>query len=62
MPIYDYGCKKCGSVSEYFLPIKSTKKIKCRNCKSVRTFKIYGSYNFILKGDGWPGKEIKKKK
>jgi len=51
MPTYDYFCKKCGKVEEYFHPIKEEPEIKCKKCKKKMSRKIsYNGGGFIFQG------------
>lgn len=60
MPTYEFKCKRCNGEYQAVRPMKeSTKPWKCPSCK-VDCIRIIGQpTNFILKGDGWPGKELK---
>lgn len=62
MPTYDYQCSSCGNVHEEFLSISETPRIKCPKCKSKCKRVLLSGGNFILKGSGWPSKEILMKK
>lgn len=46
-------CKECLRLTE-----KNRKK--CKHCKKTLVAKSKGSPTIIFKGDGWPGKEIRK--
>jgi putative FmdB family regulatory protein len=58
MPIYEYCCAKCGKME---IPQKITENPR-KNCpycgNDVK--KLVSKSDFVLKGKGWPGKEIKK--
>ncbi len=52
MPIYEYGCEKCGSHFEVIQKF-SDKPLKfCSNCKG-RLTKLISQTSFQLKGSGW---------
>lgn len=64
---YEFHCDECGDDREFFRSIKDgpPKKVICPRCTAKaggeKTFMrhIMGG-NFILKGDGWAGKDLKK--
>lgn len=59
MPIYEYLCKDCNRVTEDFMENMDPKKyVKCQHCGRRATKMIGNSGGFILKGPGWPGKEL----
>lgn len=66
MPFFDYQCKneECKEVFEVNLGRNELDEVipKCPKCKSECKRIISGGYCFILKGEGWPGKEIKESK
>lgn len=59
MALYEFKCSECENVEQFRKSIKEgpPKKVicKCGNemCQNFCT-------NFVLKGNGWPGKELKK--
>lgn len=57
MPSYDFVCETCNAEKEEFHSIKNIVKPIC--CGKEMTIKISRS-NFILKGDGWAGQDIKR--
>ena len=60
MPSYEYKCQKCDFEFEEFLPMSEYDKAqKCPECGSMRTSKIFTSCNFVLKGGGWTGRDLK---
>jgi len=59
MAFYDYKCLKCDHIQEEFHSITLEPEIKCEKCNSLCKRTIPNNMNFILKGDGWAGKEIK---
>ena len=63
MPIYEYQCynTECMTRTEIFysivpndIPISE----QCDHCKGM-ALRIVSQSSFRLKGDGWPGKELK---
>jgi putative FmdB family regulatory protein len=40
MPIYEYRCKKCGVISEFFVNVGKSDEISCKNCGSVEMEKV----------------------
>ena len=61
MPTYDYHCDKCGNIQEEFHPMNATPEITCLCGEKMK--KIFSPpTTFILKGDGWPSKEITMKR
>jgi len=61
MPIYNFICNddECGNQQEYWESIKNgpPKNVICSKCGSTMYQEL--QCNFELKGDGWPGKDIK---
>lgn len=63
MPLYDYKCynTECNYVFETVHGIKDDKLKVCPKCLEPKLdIVISGGTGFILKGDGWPGQEIKR--
>ena len=62
MPTYEYACSRCPYVEEKRLSIGLRNALfLCPKCDGLMGLKI-SAPAVILKGDGWPGKEIKRKK
>ena len=40
MPIYEYQCKKCKNIFEYFHAVSGEHKIACPECKSRKIEKV----------------------
>jgi putative FmdB family regulatory protein len=60
MPTYEFECKRCNKIYEVKRPItESDKPYKCGLC-NVECDRILSSANFILKGSGWPGQDLKR--
>jgi len=53
---YDYVCDNCGEIKEEMHGINETPEILCDNCKIVMKKIVTGGSGFILKGNGWGGK------
>lgn len=62
MPLYDFICNNCGNefVHQYSIAERDT-PTNCPSCESGDTKRIISETNFVLKGDGWPGKNIRVK-
>lgn len=59
MPTYSYKCESCEFPFEMIRPMaESSDPQPCPECGGCGKRTI-GEINFILKGDGWPGKNIK---
>lgn len=58
MPSYDFACDTCHRVEEVTRSMKDTSTIYCEDCNSAMRQLISNS-SFILKGDGWVGKELR---
>lgn len=56
--IYEYECDKCGYKREVMS--KKPLELKCKKCGKIMRLLISKS-NFILKGTGWPSKDMKGK-
>ena len=52
MPIFEYQCKKCETITEV-LQKANDPKPPCESCGSKSTFKVMSNTSFILKGGGW---------
>lgn len=61
MPTYEYICDKCGSEKEDIHSMKVDPIINCVKCDTKMRKIISGGMGFILKGNGWTGKNIKEK-
>lgn len=61
MPIYMYECPECERSFERELPLSDFDKPQgCPKC-GVEANQVVVPTNFVLKGDGWPGKGIRVK-
>lgn len=54
MPIYEYECKKCGTVAEVIQKISDPPLKKCESngCKG-KMRRLVSNTSFVLKGSGW---------
>jgi putative FmdB family regulatory protein len=52
MPIYDYGCEKCGHKYEKLVKIDAVNP-SCPECSSEDVKKLVSPSRFVLKGSGW---------
>ena len=52
MPIYDYECAKCGSITEELQGFDDKPLSKCKRCKG-RLVRIMSLSSFQLTGNGW---------
>jgi putative FmdB family regulatory protein len=52
MPIYEYQCKKCGTIEEALQKFSDKPLTRCRNC-SGKLHKLVSRSSFHLKGTGW---------
>ena len=50
MPIYDYKCKKCGTVSEVLVRSNDGQTVKCSSCGSTNVDKLLSSSYMIKMG------------
>jgi putative FmdB family regulatory protein len=55
MPIYEFECKKCGTIFEALMPRRENnpKGIKCIKCNGIAKIIEISKSNFHLKGGGW---------
>jgi putative FmdB family regulatory protein len=59
MPIYEFKCNDCKLIlEETHTMANAPSETECPDCGKIVP-RHYGSLNFALKGDGWPGKNIK---
>ena len=60
MPIYEYRCLSCENAFDAFLPLSQYADPQvCPACGSEEAAKVLTTVGFILKGDGWTGKNLK---
>jgi len=67
MPIYEYVCLDCQTISEILVMGPNDTDIECRRCKSKKLKKMFSMFNSKIAGkkvdrdsDGWYG-DVKKK-
>jgi len=59
MPTYTYECKSCDNLFDVMRSLSNKSHQSCVSCGSLETKRKLSSPSFILKGDGWTGKNIK---
>lgn len=60
MPSYNYECPDCAESFERFLSIQDRDSVvECPVCGTVSEKRVAGTVGGVLKGDGWPGKNIR---
>jgi putative FmdB family regulatory protein len=52
MPIYEYQCQKCGSITEALQRFSDKPLTRCKQC-SGKLHKLVSRSSFHLKGSGW---------
>jgi len=61
MVIYEYRCVKCDEIFERISTMAHyTATAACPRCNNIGERYFNSKPNFILRGDDWPGKKIKK--
>ena len=59
MPVYSYKCKNCDLLFDKVLALKDYNKAQlCETCGDEAK-KLVTPVSFVLKGDSWPGKNIR---
>ncbi len=53
MPIYEYGCEKCGELTEVIQKVDDPPPAKCPKCGSKKMQRVVSRSSFQLKGGGW---------
>ena len=53
MPIYEYGCEKCGHEFEAEQRITDAPLKTCPECRGRRVRRLISRTSFVLKGGGW---------
>ena len=53
MPIYEYGCDRCGHEFEAEQRITDAPLKTCPGCRSRRLRRLISRTSFVLKGGGW---------
>lgn len=65
MAVYEFECDQCNFLGSIERPItgRIPKTWRCPRCKekgiTSKMHRVFSPTTFILKGDGWPGKQIK---
>ena len=53
MPIFEYKCGSCGTVSEFLVGVaKDKEKIRCGDCGSEHMMKVFSPMSFTVKTSG----------
>jgi len=61
LPTYEYRCPKCDAEFERILKFEQYRDPQeCPECGAIAD-KMVSESSFVLKGDGWPGKELRVK-
>jgi putative FmdB family regulatory protein len=53
MPLYEYGCSGCGTVSEISHRLSEPSPTDCPVCGAPKLSKLISAAGFRLKGEGW---------
>lgn len=53
MPIYEYGCSKCGHEFEAEQRITENPLKTCPQCRARKLRRLISRTSFVLKGSGW---------
>ena len=53
MPIYEYGCDRCGHEFEAEQRITEAPLKSCPDCRSRKVRRLISRTSFVLKGSGW---------
>lgn len=57
MPLYEFICSACeNDFSCHYSIAERDTQTECPACNSTETRRIISQTHFVLKGDGWPGK------
>ena len=52
MPIFEYKCGSCGTVSEFLVGVaKEKEKILCEDCGSNHMMKVFSPMSFTVKAE-----------
>jgi putative FmdB family regulatory protein len=52
MPVYEYGCQKCGKTHEIMQKFSDAPMATCPDCGG-EVKKLISNTSFVLKGTGW---------
>lgn len=53
MPTYEYECRDCGRLFDYFQSMSEARKEKCEKCGGTLTRLLSGGTGLIFKGSGF---------
>ena len=60
MPRYDFGCPACGEQFERLVSLSDfNKPQECEACKAPGCARLLTTVGFVLRGNDWPGKNLK---
>jgi len=60
MPTYTFKCQSCTHQFDKVLPVSDYKQPQiCPECGQSPTQRVLGPVDFVLRGDGWTGKNIR---
>lgn len=60
MPIYEYLCEQCGTLTEKIQKFSDPPLARCENCEG-KLSKVLSQSSFVLKGSGWYLSDYSKK-
>ena len=53
MPIFEYRCTRCGTVSEFLVGVaREAEKLECSSCGSPRLEKVFSPVSFAVRSSG----------
>ena len=61
MPVYEYGCLKCGKTHEIMQKFSDAPMATCPDCGAT-VKKLISNTSFVLKGTGWYATDYAAKK
>jgi len=61
MPIYEFKCQNCGTITEKWQKIEDPYPTDCPVCNKGKLDKIMSTTGFALKGGGWYATDFKDK-
>lgn len=53
MPLYEYQCQNCETVTEFLMKMSDPDPESCPSCSKGPMFKLMSQTAFQLKGGGW---------
>lgn len=56
MPIFEYKCTSCGTVSEFLVGVaQETESVRCASCGGAKMKKVFSSMSFTVKSTAQAG-------